>query len=132
VRRWTELSIVLTSWEAFTEAGVTQSRRECCDGVLIMKTHALLIAGSLLFGFAGAAVAADHLHQAEVSTGGKITHDFAESNPGVGQGSPFSGEDRGIPATDTQTNAHQFGNDFNLPGKANPPSAEPLPSADLK
>jgi hypothetical protein len=100
-----------------------------------MKTHTLLIAGSLLFGFAGAALAADHLHQAEVSTGGKITHAFAEHNPGIGQGSPFSGEDRGIPATDSTAAQSALGDRAGTsPGKANPPSAEspPTPSANLK
>jgi hypothetical protein len=101
-------------------------------GVLTMKMQALLITSALLIGFAGAAVAADHLHEAMQHGLSDKPADhpaFNRSESTPGQGSPFSGEDRGIPATDTETSAHQFGNDPdqpNLPGKADPPSAEPL------
>jgi hypothetical protein len=95
-----------------------------------MKIHKLLIAGSLLFGFAGAAMAADHLHEAMQHGLSDKPADhpaFNRSEATPGQGSPFSGADRGIPATDTTAarEALGVGEEGRSPGNANPPSAEP-------
>src|SRR5262245_49486863 len=66
------------------------------------KIHALLISSGLLFAITGAAVAADHLYQAELK--GKIsTTAINAAGEAPGRGSPFTGnpEDAGIPSTDT-------------------------------
>jgi hypothetical protein len=104
-----------------------------------MKTHTLLIAGSLLFGFAGAAIADDHLHEATQHGLSTDSTGFTKGDPAPGQDSPFSGDARGIPATKTEAARNALGvsgnDDVGLsPGKANPPSAEsqPTPSANLK
>jgi hypothetical protein len=102
-----------------------------------MKMQALLITGALLIGFAGAAVAADHQHEAMQHGLSDKPSDhpaFNHTESAPGQGSPFSGEDRGIPATDTTAARDALGvGDVGLsPGNANPPSAEPAPSADLR
>jgi hypothetical protein len=79
-----------------TEEGIRQ-------GVLTMKMHALLITSGLLFAITGAAKADDHLFEAtqhgltETSTG------FIHGDHAPGQGSPFTGADRGTPSVNTDT-----------------------------
>jgi hypothetical protein len=87
-----------------------------------MKIHALLIGTGLLFAMTGAAVAADHLFQAEQN--GKISSTAINAaGEAPGRGSPFTGNpaDAGIPSTDTQAarNAVVGGSDTGRsPGKA--------------
>jgi hypothetical protein len=73
-----------------------------------MKMHALLITSGLLFALTGAAKADDHLFQAtnNIHTQHGLTEDstgFIHGDPAPGQGSPFTGLDQKIPATDNET-----------------------------
>jgi hypothetical protein len=50
-------------------------------------------------------MADDHLNQAVESSGGHITQGFADTNPGAGQGSPFTGNDTGTPSANRDPGA---------------------------
>jgi hypothetical protein len=84
-----------------------------------MRMHALILAGALAIPLGGVALADDHLANAQshgLSAGGTAdSHNraFTTNKAGhsgdlaPGQGSPFAGQDRQTPSTDTAAaNAH--------------------------
>jgi hypothetical protein len=80
-----------------------------------MKATTLLIATVALAGLAGAAAADDHLFQATQHGLKADSQPFQTNKAGhsgdlaPGQGSPFTGDDRQTPATDTEA-ANQHAN----------------------
>jgi hypothetical protein len=84
------------------------------------RVREILIAGAALSLFGGIAIADDHLFQAEQPGHGLFdnihSQGIANADEAPGQGSPFTGAEQSIPATDQDQARHGQ----QLPDKAGP------------